>query len=248
MEMILSIFFSIIILVILGALIAYSVRATKELDATGPNGFVNGPVKMSVSECETQTQSKQENNMEQEQQQSARPVSMEIAIESLKKLRCQPQIVSDKDLLVMYQGETFEMHFSGMLVRIWDPAWLKIDARDPNLRILREATDETNLSFGPSVVFSKPNNDGTIIIHSLYDTWLHPACPYTTEYLEDMLGVFFDLKQELNKNFLRLESQSQQPARSRRPVGFSADEEAGEAAATTSETAEQEETTASSLD
>lgn len=144
-----------------------------------------------------------------------------IAYKCLTLLGCQPEMLEDGAMRIKYQGETFVFEFSGWYVRIWDPLWADINKDDPDAIRIKEAINNTNFEFGPTIVMSAPNKNGGIGLHSRQDIMLHPACPDNVQYLRIVLDAFFHTKESVRRNFQQLKSQQQQEQQSeRRPVGF----------------------------
>lgn len=148
-----------------------------------------------------------------------RPDSRDLMVDALKNLGCQPKANDDGSLLVQYQGENFYMEFSGRYARVWDFMWAGIKADDPDLSNMREAVNATNYSFGPTVVMTRPNEEGVIGLHSRRDIMLHPSCPDNDLYVRALLDSFFDTKYDLKNNLHKLQLQQQERQESHRPVG-----------------------------
>ena len=144
----------------------------------------------------------------------------EIVLKSLSELGCKPEINKDGTIHVSYQGENFKLICHPRYVRIWDPCWAGIKTDDPDLPKIREAINDANFDFGPTVVMSDANDDREINIHSRVDIMLHPACPDNSVYLKATLDSFFDTKENVRKSFHQLREQPETSQKGRRPVGF----------------------------
>ena len=144
----------------------------------------------------------------------------EIAISCLTELGCQPEVYKDGSVGVSYQGENFHLEFGGMYARVWDPMWAGIKADDPDLPNIREAVNAANFNFGPTVVMTKPDEEGVIGFHSRRDIMLHPACPDNVPFDKTVLDSFFDAKEQVRSNLQQINAQQMEMQRNRRPVGF----------------------------
>lgn len=143
-----------------------------------------------------------------------------IAINCLKELGCQPEINKDGTVGVSYQGENFHMEFGTRYARIWDPMWAGIKADDPDMPKIREAVNAANYNFGPTVVMTKPDENGEIGFHSRRDIMLHPACPDNVLFVKAVLDSFFDAKEAVRNRYQQIDAQQKEAQKSRRPVGF----------------------------
>lgn len=143
-----------------------------------------------------------------------------LMVSVLESLGCQPKMDENGVLEVAYQGELFRMEFGGYNVRVWDPGWAQISLNDPNWPDLREAINITNLSFGPTVVYTLPPEEGMANIHSRRDIILHPSVPDNKDYMQAVLNSFFEIKETLREKFHSRMEEHQAPIARRRPVGF----------------------------
>lgn len=144
----------------------------------------------------------------------------DVMMDALLALGCQPQANKDGSIEVNYQGENFHMEFGGMYARVWDPMWAGIKADDPDMPKIREAVNATNFNFGPTVVMTKPDEEGVIGFHTRRDIMLHPACPDNEPFVKAVLDSFFDAKEEVRRNFQQINLKHAETEKSRRPVGF----------------------------
>jgi hypothetical protein len=148
----------------------------------------------------------------------------EIIEDSLKQLGCQPKLQDDGLIHVDYQGEGFDIDCSGFFARIWDPFWIKLNINDPRMSNFKDAVNKTNFSFGPTIVLTKPDDDGNIYAHSRLDIMIHPSCTENVMYIKSMMDSFFNIHYNLHENFNGIEERGQQQAadaqNNRRPVGF----------------------------
>lgn len=145
-----------------------------------------------------------------------------LLCDTLAAMGCQPERVGDRRINVKYQGENFVFDIGGYHVRVWDLTWASSNVNDPGLAILREATNYANLQFGCTILLSAPDENGDIDIFSRHDFLIHPSFPENIEYLTFILNNFFEAKENLRNEFLRVKALREQPAQrpSRRPVGF----------------------------
>lgn len=148
------------------------------------------------------------------------PDTLGLMFKTLNDLGCQPTKNEDGSMSVSYQGENFHMEFGGMYARVWDPMWAGVKADDPDMPKIREAVNAANYNFGPTVVLSKPDENGVISFHSRRDILLHPACPDNVSFVKAVLDSFFDAKEEVRNRFQQINAQQMEEKINRRPVGF----------------------------
>ena len=153
-------------------------------------------------------------------EENKQPNTFDLMMRTLHNLGCQPSANEDGTLSVQYQGENFHMEFGGMYARVWDPMWAGIKADDPDLPNIREAVNAANFNFGPTVVMTKPDEEGVIGFHSRRDIMLHPACPDNVPFVKAVLDSFFDAKEQVRSNFQQINAKQMEQKKNRRPVGF----------------------------
>lgn len=153
-------------------------------------------------------------------EENKQPNTFDLMMRTLHNLGCQPSANEDGTLSVQYQGENFHMEFGGMYARVWDPMWAGIKADDPDLPNIREAVNAANFNFGPTVVMTKPDEEGVIGFHSRRDIMLHPACPDNVPFVKAVLDSFFDAKEQVRSNFQQINAKQMEQQKNRRPVGF----------------------------
>ena len=153
-------------------------------------------------------------------EENKQPNTFDLMMRTLHNLGCQPSANEDGTLSVQYQGENFHMEFGGMYARVWDPMWAGIKADDPDLPNIREAVNAANFNFGPTVVMTKPDEEGVIGFHSRRVIMLHPACPDNVPFVKAVLDSFFDAKEQVRSNFQQINAKQMEQQKNRRPVGF----------------------------
>lgn len=152
------------------------------------------------------------------------PISEHTAFEIMKKafkdMGCQLDVNDDNSISLAYQGENFFIESQGYNVRVWDPSWYSINASSPDLRNIREAVNEANYSFGPTIVLSKPDNEGNIFFHSRRDIIIHPSLPEPALYMKSVLDTFFIIKDVFKEEFNKMDVEQKQYKKDRHPIGF----------------------------
>ena len=178
-------------------------------------------------ELQQPKQSSENMNQEEEKVETPnleeKPNTLELMFNSLRNIGCQPTKDENDVLSVQYQGENFFIRFGGRFACVWDPQWAAVKADDPDLPAIREAINAANFNFGPTVVFSSPNEEGLINIHSRRDIMLHPACPENDIYVKSVLDSFFEKKNDVRGYIHQLNSVQPETQKKRRPVGFATD-------------------------
>lgn len=157
-----------------------------------------------------------------------KPDTLGLMFRTLSNLGCQPTKNDDGTITVKYQGENFQMQFGGMYARVWDPMWSSIKADDPDLPNIREAVNDANYSFGPTIVMTKPDDEGIITFHSRCDIMLHPAVPDNEPYVAAILDSFFKIKEQMQADYQQIVSQQMETRKARRPVGFTTNTDTNE--------------------
>lgn len=143
----------------------------------------------------------------------------------LTDLGCQPKKENEKELQVAYQGENFVINIGGPYAQIWDPAWANISVKDPNFENMKTAANISNFDFGPSIVWSSPNEEGMVTLHSKRDILLSPQLKDNRDYVRSVLDSFFEKKERMRGQFHALINQQQQEPKPHRPVGFATSED-----------------------
>lgn len=143
----------------------------------------------------------------------------------LTAIGCQPKKGNEKELLVAYQGENFVINIGGPYAQIWDPSWAQINVNDPNFENMKTAANISNFDFGPSIVWTSPNEDGFVSLHSKREILLSPQLQDSTAYVRSVLDSFFEKKDRMRGQLHALINQQQQSPKHNRPVGFVTTEE-----------------------
>ncbi|MDE6479377.1 MAG: hypothetical protein K2L45_03830 [Muribaculaceae bacterium] len=146
--------------------------------------------------------------------------TVDIIVEILKKIGCQPIVEDRQTVSVKYQGENFQFYANGIMVNIYDLPWSEFYINDPNAQKIRDAINKANFSTLPMVLMMAPDKDGKVNVLSRYETILHPSCSINDEFIQYILNSFFTAQREVRGNVAELISQQQQPSANRRPVGF----------------------------
>ena len=143
----------------------------------------------------------------------------------LTDLGCQTKKEDEKELLVAYQGENFIINIGGPYAQIWDPAWAQISVNDPHFEEMKAAVNLSNFDFGPSIVWTTPNEDGFVSLHSKRDILLCPQLQDKVSYMRSVLDSFFEKKERMRGQFHAWINQQQQSSKPHRPVGFATSED-----------------------
>lgn len=155
--------------------------------------------------------------------------TQQLMVSTLTQIGCQPSVNEDDTIVVTYQGEHFHINFGGSYAQIWDLGWAGFDVNDPELPKIREAVNQTNFDFGPTVVMTNPDDKGTMYFHSRLVILLHPDIPEIGNYLRSNLDMFFRTKELVRRNFQKITIEQQKAHEKRRPIGFASTSETTEA-------------------
>ena len=154
-----------------------------------------------------------------------KPDTLGLIHSILTEIGCQPKRDDENTLQVLYQGENFVIKTGGPYAQIWDPAWANISVKDPNFENMKTAANISNFDFGPSIVWTSPNEEGMVTLHSKRDILLSPQLKDNRDYVRSVLDSFFEKKERMRGQFHALINQQQQAPKSHRPVGFATSEE-----------------------
>lgn len=149
--------------------------------------------------------------------------TVDIIVEILKKLGCQPVVEDRQTVNVKYQGENFQFYANGIGVNIYDLPWSDFNIKDPNAQKIRDAINKANFSTLPMVLMTAPDDEGNVSILSRYQTILHPSCTINDEFIQYILNSFFTAQRQVREYYAEMIAQQQKPSANRRPVGFSTD-------------------------
>ena len=146
--------------------------------------------------------------------------TIELIVNILKKLGCQPIVEDDRTVNVKYQGENFQFYANGIIVNIYDLPWSEFNINDPNAQKIREAINKANFSTLPMVLMTGADEQGNVNVLSRYQTILHPSCTINDEFIPYILNSFFSAQRQVREFYAEMIAQQNQTAASRRPVGF----------------------------
>ncbi len=219
METIIPILAAIIVLGFLGyRLYRKRISGYRTLNQQAADDVDSMPESADISDGQTRQDTTDKREQEQE-----KPDTIGLMFKTLSNIGCQPVKNDDGTLTVSYQGENFFMEFGGSYARIWDPNWEDIKEDNPDMPKVREAVNAANFNFGPTVVLTRPNDEGIIRFHTRRDIMLHPACPDNEPFVKAVLESFFDAKEDVRRYFQQMKTNQHEAPQSRRPVGFATD-------------------------
>lgn len=176
-------------------------------------------MKMAQQNANSDNVNNQENNkMEREQ-----PDTLGLMESILSELGCQPKKDEENALHVAYQGENFVIKTGGPYAQIWDPGWASINVNDPNFENMKVAANIANFDFGPTILYTSPNEEGLVWLHTKQDILVCSEIPDRNEYMRSVLNSFFEKKENMRGRLHSLINQQQQPPKQHRPVGFATD-------------------------
>lgn len=128
--------------------------------------------------------------------------TIDIMLSSLREIGCIPETDEEEGRVnFKYQGENFTVQFGGPYVHIWDPFWASLGKDDLAMPRLINAVNTANYLFAPRVVFTDPDEENRIWLHSRSDLMLHPACPDNTDFIRASLEAFFFIKEQVRRDF-----------------------------------------------
>lgn len=128
----------------------------------------------------------------------------EFLLSTLKDLGCKPILAEhNSNIYLKYQGEAFCIVQDRSFIRIWDLPYSEVNVLDTNLPLIIESINNANFSVGPTIVISKPDENGNREIQSKMDLIFIPSLPNPDKYLSKIFDLFFDLKIRLRTEIAR---------------------------------------------
>lgn len=178
---------------------------------------------MSDNEQNNMNQEKASNRDADKFHEGIRNHTMELVISILSDIGCQPQKHDEETILVAYQGERFMIKVGGTYAQIWDLGWANINIQDLNFENMKLAVNENNFDFGPTIVWTAPDDNGWVSLHSKREMLITSVLPNKEEYTKSVLDSFFDTKNNMKIRFQSLINQKQNPEKPNRPVEFTSE-------------------------
>lgn len=144
---------------------------------------------------------------------NSQPATVSLILDTLRELRCQPNVMDDNHISVGYQGENFLIICGeSAFVQIWDLRWAGMDDDDPRLPLLRMSVNSVNFSFGPSIALSYSEEDNTHYLNSQMPVVMVPELPNKANYLASIFAMFFEKKDTLRENLNQALAEAQKEA------------------------------------
>ncbi|MDE6755479.1 MAG: hypothetical protein K2J82_12845 [Muribaculaceae bacterium] len=125
----------------------------------------------------------------------------------ISAIGCQPKHNDNGAISFHYQGEEFFLDYNGTYLRIWDPSWAHIELSNPAFPNLLKAINESNYSFGPTILYTRPDASGVVVLHSRYDIFFPSDANNDPDFLKASLMLFFDAKHTLTKNIKKIDDE-----------------------------------------
>lgn len=190
----------IIFVILIVSLIRWIARSRKNEEAEAIIDF-NENYERCVKETLNRNENSEMKKKKEDQAESPEVRTRNLLVDALRQIGCQPEMNDDETVDVTYQGEHFHINIGGVFLNIWDLGWSSINVSDLNLPKVRLAVNLANFEFGPTVVLSDPNEDGTMYLHSRYGIVLQPELPHLEDYLRYSLDLFFKAKDNVHQQF-----------------------------------------------
>lgn len=147
----------------------------------------------------------------------------QLVVETLREIGCQPEQMDNGDITVAFQGENFVIQSGHRFIQVWDLGWSSVNVIDPELDNIKLAINRANLEYGPSVGFSRPDENGNIFIHTRGDSVFTSDLPHLGDYLKSMLVSFFEKKQSVHHHYNQLRADQERAEANERPVDHSSE-------------------------
>lgn len=143
----------------------------------------------------------------------------------LKEIGCQPEVDDDNDICFKYQNEDFFINADNRtaFIIIWSN-FGSLSLNDPDINILKDAINQTNMDGRVTLAYFINNEENTITVYCKHYLPFVHEIPSIQEYLRSNLDNFFWTHQYLKDKFNTLkENPTMQSSRERIIIkGFNA--------------------------
>lgn len=121
----------------------------------------------------------------------------DLFLETLAKIGCQYEIDEDGQIRFMWQGGHFaaDAHNDCAFVVVWYLYWAEYELYDiDTLARVKRVINDANISYNINVMYSVDEAGSTFHVHSKKQFTLVPQMPCIEEYLQTILGMFFQVR------------------------------------------------------
>lgn len=148
-----------------------------------------------------------------------------LVISTLKEIGCQPEVDDEDRICFKYQGEEFFIDADNRtaFIIIWSN-FGSLSLNDPDINILKDAINQTNMDGRVTLAYFINNEENTITVYCKHYLPFVHEIPSIQEYLRSNLDNFFWTHQYLKDKFNTLkENPTMQSSRERIIIkGFNA--------------------------
>ena len=126
----------------------------------------------------------------------------DLVINTLKEIGCQPEVDDDKDICFKYQNEDFFIDANNRtaFIIIWSN-FGSLSLNDPDINILKDAINQTNMDGRVTLAYFINNEENTITVYCKHYLPFVHEIPSIQEYLRSNLDNFFWTHQYLEDKF-----------------------------------------------
>lgn len=125
-----------------------------------------------------------------------------LVISTLKEIGCQPEIDDEDDICFKYQNEDFFIKADNdTAFIIIGSGFGSLSLNDPDINILKEAINQTNMDGRITLVYSINNGENIITVFCKHYLPFVQGMPSIQEYLRSNLDNFFWTHQYLENKF-----------------------------------------------
>lgn len=141
----------------------------------------------------------------------------DLVTNTLKEIGCQPEVDDDDDICFKYQNEDFFINADNRtaFIIIWSN-FGSLSLNDPDINILKDAINQTNMDGRVTLAYFINNEKNTITVYCKHYLPFVHEIPSRNEYLRSNLDNFFWTHQYLEDKFNTLkENPTMQSSRER---------------------------------
>lgn len=116
----------------------------------------------------------------------------DLVINTLKEIGCQPEVDDDDDICFKYQNEDFFINADNRtaFIIIWSN-FGSLSLNDPDINILKDAINQTNMDGRVTLAYFINNEENTITVYCKHYLPFVHEIPSIQEYLRSNLDNFF---------------------------------------------------------
>lgn len=129
--------------------------------------------------------------------------TVELVMQTLTEMGCQPKKEDDRCVLFGYQGEEFKINTydTNNIIWIYNVGWNGLPLDDPDVDCLKEAVNKTNEVCAMTTLYTVNKEENYIALHCHMTVYFSADIPNLKGYLASILNSFFTAHDTLRMNF-----------------------------------------------